>query len=123
MDIRLSHRRPRLELSRVIVVESGVPAQPIVEHFNVLKDVLSRLISCTVLPMVDELTLERPKKLSTQAAVAGAAHARGNAVLAEQPLVATCRVLAAVIRVVQQPGRGCPVCQRHDEGTLGQIHG
>ena len=43
--------------------------------------------------------------------------------LAELPLIATCRVLAAAIRVVQPPHRGRSVCQRHGEGPLGQLCG
>jgi hypothetical protein len=46
-------------------------------------------------------------------AVARTAHAGGDIVLAEQPLIATCRVLAVWIRMVQQPHCGLPVHRRY----------
>ena len=42
-------------------------AQPIVEYFNVFKNILCRLFPCTVLAMIDESDSSVPKKLSTQA--------------------------------------------------------
>ena len=56
-------------------------AQPIVEHFNVLKDVLCRLVPCAVLSMVHELALRsgpirlnsRPRFLSGVSAATYAA--------------------------------------------------
>ena len=126
MDIRLSHRRPRFELGRGIVAEAGLSAQPIIKHFNVLKDILRHLVSCTVLTMITKFALECAEEAFDTGivpVVASAAHAGGDAMLAEQPLIATCRILAPAIRVVQQPGPGCPMRQRHGEGPLGQLHG
>ena len=40
---------------------------PIIEHLDILEDVLCRLAPRRVLPMVHELALQVPKKLSTQA--------------------------------------------------------
>ena len=90
-------------------------ALPIIEHLNVLEDVLFRVFTGRVMPLVHELVLECPEEaLDTGVvpAVAGAAHAGGDAVLAEQTLVARGGILTAAIRMVQEPGRGFPVRQR-----------
>ena len=68
------------------------------------EDVLYCLFACAVLTMVDEFALARPEEaLATGVVPAGAsmAHAGGDAVLAEPPLVAIGCILAAAIRVVQ----------------------
>jgi hypothetical protein len=86
MDTRLSHRRPRLELGRGVIAEGRVTTPPIVEHLDVLKDVLCRLVPCAVLAMIDELALECPEKAfdtGVVLAVADAAHAAGDALRAE----------------------------------------
>ena len=61
MDIRLSHSRPRLELHWGLVAECGV-TPPIIEHIDVLKDVLCRFVPCVVLVLEDEFALESPEK-------------------------------------------------------------
>ena len=76
--------------------------------------------------MIDEFTLECDEEAlhaGITPAVAGAAHARGDAVRVEQTLVARGGILTAAIRVVQEPVREGSVRQRYGEGTLGQIHG
>ncbi len=103
MDTGLSHSRPRFELGRGIVAERGVTPPPIVEHLNVLDDILCRVVTGCIVPMVHELAFKCPEKTFDTGivpAVARAAHAAGDAVLGEQLLVATCRVLAAAIRVI-----------------------
>ena len=65
-------------------------APPIIEHLDVLEDVQFRFVPSCVVPMVHELALECPEKAFDAGivpAVACAAHAAGDAVLAEQPLV------------------------------------
>ena len=106
MDTRLSHSRPRFELGRGIAAERGVTTQPIIEHLDLLKDVLCRLFARAVLAMVDELALERPEEaLDTRVvpAVPPSRHSVGHAVRGEQLLVRRGDKLAASIRVVQQP--------------------
>ena len=69
---------------------------PIVEHLNVLEDILCRFVPSGVAPMVYELAFECPEKTFDTyivPAVARAAHAAGDAVLAEHLLVATCRIM------------------------------
>ena len=60
---------------------------PIVEHLDVLEDVLCRFLTGRVVPMVHELALECPEEAfdtGVVPAVAGAAHAGGHAVSGEQ---------------------------------------
>jgi len=126
VDTGFSQSRPRFELGRGIVAERGVTPPPIVEHRKVLEDIRCRFVPSGVAPMVHELAFECPEKTFDTGivpAVARAAHAAGDAVLAEQPLVSACRVLAAAIRVMEQPRHGLPMRQRHGEGPVGSIHG
>ena len=76
MDTWLSHSRPRLELGRGIVAECGVPAQPIVEHLDVLEDILFGVVPRSILAMVDELTLERAEEAFGTGVVSAMAPAR-----------------------------------------------
>jgi len=76
--------------------------------------------------MIDERALQRPEEAlhaGIVLAVPLPQHAGGQAVSGEQLLVPRGGILAAAIRVVQEPCHGCPVRQRHGEGLLGQIHG
>jgi hypothetical protein len=91
IDIGLSDTRPSLELGRGVLAEGRVTTPPIVEHLDVLDDVLFCFVPSCVEPMVHELALECPENaLDTGIvpAVACAAHAGGDAVLAEQSDVA-----------------------------------
>ena len=75
-------------------------ASPIIEHLNVFEDILSRGFTCFVAPMVHELAREYPEEAFGTGiipAVARAAHAGGEAMLAEQPLVARGRILTPAI--------------------------
>lgn len=45
MDTRLSNSRHRLELGRGVIAEGRVTAHPIVEHFDVLEDLLFRFFA------------------------------------------------------------------------------
>jgi hypothetical protein len=103
-----------------------VAALPIIEHLDILEDVLCRFFTGRLVPMVHEFTLERPEEAlhaGVVPAVPPPRHAGGHAVRGEQPLVTRGGILAAAIRVVPEPGRGCPVRQRHGAGLRGQIHG
>ena len=112
MDTWLSHRRPRFELRRGIVAECGVTPPPIIKHFNVLKDVLGRLVPCAVLARVDEFALQCPEEAlhaGIVPTVPPSRHAAGHAMRGQQLLGRRGGILAAAIRVVQEPGRGCPI--------------
>ena len=100
-------------------------ALPIIEHLDVLEDVLCRFFTGRVVPMVHELALECPEE-AFDTGVVPAVPLRltcwRSCRAREQLLVARGGILAAPIRVVQEPGRGGAVRQRHREGLLGQIH-
>ena len=103
-----------------------MPALLIIEHLNVLEDIPFRVFTGGVVPMVHELALERPEEAlhtGVVPAVPLPRHAGGDAVSGEQQLVTRGGILAATIRVVQEPGQWVPVRQRHGEGLLSQLHG
>ena len=75
-------------------------ASPIIEHLKVFEDILSRGFMCFVAPMVHELARECPEEAFDTGIIpagARAAHAGGEALLAEQPLVARGRILTPAI--------------------------
>ena len=126
MDTGLSHRRPRFVLGWGVIAKSRVPARPIIKHLNVFEDVLCRVFTGRVVPMVHELALERPEETfdaGVVPAVAFSAHARRDAVRGEHLLVVSGGILAAAIGVVSQPRTGLPVRERYEKGLLGQLPG
>ena len=87
-------------------------AQPIIKHFYILKDVLGRLVPCAVLAMVDEFLLQCPEEAlhaGIVPTVPPSRHAAGHAMRGEQLLVRRGGILAAAIRMVQEPCLGFPV--------------
>ena len=62
MDTQLSHRRPRFVLGRGVIAKGRMPALPIIEHLNVLEEVLRRVFTGGIVPMVHELAFECPDK-------------------------------------------------------------
>ena len=77
-----------------------MPTQPILEHFDVLKDVPRRLISCAVLTMIEELALQGAEEtLDTGMVptVSPSRHAADHAVQGEQRLVRGGGILAPPI--------------------------
>ena len=126
MDTGLSHRRPRFILGHGVIAKSRVSALPIIEHFDILEDVLRRFGPRAVVPMVHKLTLERPEEAfdaGVVPAIALSAHAWRDAVSGEQLLVARSEILAAAIGVVQQPRSKWPVRARHEKDLPGQLPG
>lgn len=96
-------------------------AQPIVEYFDALENVLCRLFARVVLAMVDEFALERPgEALDTGIipTVACAAHVGGDTVFTQQTLVVARGVLTVPIRVVRESDLGIAVPERHCERLL-----
>ncbi len=99
---------------------------PIVEHLDVFEDVLFGFVSGGIVPLVHELTLERPEEtfdVRVVPAVAFAAHARDEAILRESALVAPRGVLTTTVRMVHEPRPGSSVHHGHCEGLLGQLNG
>lgn len=69
---------------------------PIVEHFDVFEDVLFRFFPCRIVPMMDELLLERAEEAFDTGiipAIALAAHGARDAGIGEPALVVTTGVL------------------------------
>ena len=62
MDTWLSHSCLRFELGLGVITEGQVTTRPIVEHLNMLEDVLLRFFTGRAMLMVDELALECPEK-------------------------------------------------------------
>lgn len=57
MDTWLSNCRPRFVFGRGVIAKSRVTALPIIEHLDILEDVLLRFFTGHVVPMVDEFKL------------------------------------------------------------------
>ena len=126
MDTWLSHSRSRFVLGWGVIAKSRVTARSIIEHLNLLNDILFRVVTGRVATMVHELALACPEEaLDTGVVppVASAAPAGDEAVRVEYTLVTRGGIRTAAIRVVQEPCRGCPVRPRHREGLLGQLRG
>jgi hypothetical protein len=126
VDTWLSHGRPRLELGRGVIAEGRVTAPSNKEHLNGREDVRSRVFRGRIVPVVHKLALECSEEafvIVIVPAVAISAYAGSDAALVEQALIARGRILTAAIRVVWESCRWVAVRQRHDEGTLDQIHG
>ena len=60
MDTWLSHCHPRFVLGGGVIAEGRVTARPVIEHLDVLEDILPCGVTSRVVPMVHELTLECP---------------------------------------------------------------
>ncbi len=100
--------------------------EPIREHFDVLKDVLCRFGPCAVLTMLDALALqcaEETLDTGIVPTVPPTRHAAGHTVCREQLRVCHGGILAAPIRVVQQPGFGGAMADRHCQRLLRKITG
>ena len=86
-----------------------MPWRPIRDHLKVLDDLPYRVVAGSIVPMGHELAFERPEEAFEAGVVPTVtfpAHARGDAVLAEQTLVTPDGIVAAAIRVVQEPASG-----------------
>ncbi len=97
-------------------------ALPVVEHLDILEAVLLRFVPRGVVPMVHELALQRPEKAFDAGIVpagAFAAHAGGDAVLAEQMLGALGGVLGGFKWSSQPLDEGG--CDDHSKAAFGSV--
>ncbi len=88
------------------MAECGVTTEPIIDHFDLFKNVPCRFIPCTVLTMIDEFAFqcaERAFDTRVVPAIPPTRHAAGHPLCREQLLVCPGGILAAPIRVVQHP--------------------
>ena len=84
-----------------------MPARPIRDHLTVLDDLPFRIVAGSVVPGGHAFTLERPEEAlhpGVVPAITVAAHTGGDAVSGQQQRVPRRGILAAAIRVVQEPG-------------------
>lgn len=107
------HADPVLqELNRRTVAQRGMPAPPVVENFDVLKEIGLRMgprrVDRTVHPLVLE-AVEEALGGCVVPAVAFAAHAGDEAVRLEYALIARGGILTAAVRVVHKPRRTRPI--------------
>lgn len=103
-----------------------MPTRPIVQHFAVFDDVLFRVRSGGLVPMVHECALYCSEEaLDTRVVPAGAfaAHAGRDAMRGEQQLRGSCGILTAAIGVMQESCCGLSRAERPAEGLLGSISG
>ena len=94
------------ELDWAFVVQNRVPADAVVEHFDVLEDALTGFSSCQVILVVDQFFLKRAQETFHHRiipAVPFATHAAGDSVAFKQSLIMLVGIFAAAIRVMQQP--------------------
>ena len=126
MDTRLRDSRPRFVLGWGVIAKGRVAPLPMIEHLDILEDVLGCFAPRRVLPMVHELALQRPEEAlhtGIVPTVAFAAHTGCDAMRAEQLLVGPCRILTPAIGVMQESCCGLPRGERHAEGLFGSISG
>ncbi len=86
MDTGLRDSRPHVVLNRSVIPDGRVPALPIIEHLDVFKELLLGFVSGGVVPMIDQLTLERSEETldaGVVPAVAVTAHAGDEAIPCE----------------------------------------
>ena len=115
-----------LEVHGGVKTECAVEPLSVVKDFDVVEDRAFRLGAGGVDLPVDEFGFQRrPEALhpGVVVAVARPAHARDRTVGAQQFPVGVAGVLAAAIRVVEQPGRGPMRLDRPLEGTGDQRGG
>ena len=97
-----------------------------IEHLDVFKDILPCLFTGHIAPMVHQLTLECPEEAFDTGIVSAmtcATHAGNKTVLVKDTLVARGGILTTPVRMVEEPRRGSPLCQRHCERLLGPLDG
>src|SRR5262245_52709090 len=95
-----------LELLRGPIPQGGVQADAVVERLDVLEDARLRLVAGGVFLVVDQLPLQAGEEALHRRVVPALrdpAHAAGDPVLAQEPLVVVTGVLAAPVGVRAQP--------------------
>ena len=113
------------ELNRRVVAERGVAATPVVEHFNVIEQIGSRIlprrVACAMHPFVLQAVKETLRRCVVPA-VTLAAHRAHHAVFSELALERMARVLTAPIRVVDQPCGRLSAEPRHRQRIQHNVH-
>lgn len=95
-----------LVLARAEIAHRRMPTLAIVPDLNVFEDVLLGPLSGSIMPVMNQLPLQRRKEAlyrSIVPAVSFAAHAALDAMLCQQRLVVSAGVLTTPVTVMQQP--------------------
>lgn len=125
MDTQLSTFPHRLELDRAPVAEGRVPATAIVER-QVAEHIQPCLFAGRIATPIHAFDFERMEKTlntSIVPAISLAAHAHGNTMLLHRALMVEGAVLAAAIRVMEQPRLRFTAPQRHGQRIIHEIAG
>jgi len=123
MDTQLRPSRHRLELGGGTIAECGVPASPIIEHFEPLEDVLLCFCPCHITSMRYQLRFQRMEKALDDGiipAVSAATHAHRDAMAGQELAVQESGILRAAVRVVQQFSHRVSPPQCHGQRFSGQ---
>src|SRR5436853_4360086 len=110
------------ELHRAHVAERLMQPLPIIEHLDKLEHLRTGFLPRVVIPVMDQLILERTKEALDHGVVitvALAAHAGHEALLGQDLLIGPAGIECPLIRVMDQAGRWLPL----GDGHLGARHG
>ncbi len=126
MDTRLSYLRLPLEVHGAEIAQRRVAARRIVEALDIVEYICLGVIARAVGFTPDPLGLQRGEEALHRRVVpdvARPAHRACHAVVGHQPLELLARILAALVRVVQQ-GIGLPTPpDRHHECVGDELSG
>lgn len=118
MDTKLGYMSLLLEVHGAEIAQGRVPACGIVEAFDVIEHVLSRVVARVIGFACDPFGLQRGEEAlhrSVVPDVAGPAHRAGDAIVDHQPLELLAGILAALVRVMQQRIGLATAPDRHDQ--------
>lgn len=101
-----------------------MPTLCIVEPLNVVEHIRSCIVTRLIVPSSRSFGLQRREEAFDRRvvpAITAAAHTAGNTVLLEQPLEVLARILAALVRVMQQSFDGTSTPDRHQHRVADQL--
>ncbi len=105
MDTKLGYMRLPLEVHGAEIAQRRVPACRVVEALDIIEHVRLRVIARSICLPADPFGLHRREETlhwRVVPDVARPAHRAGDAIVGHQPLELLARVLAALVRVMQQ---------------------
>jgi hypothetical protein len=112
-----------LKGSRTEVAQLRVQPLPIIKHFHVLKQLSCRFL-LRIVDNIDALYLQCGKPTLSRrivVAVSRGAHARQDLPGSQHPLIVTTGILAAAIRVVDEPRTGSTATRCHTQGGQNEM--
>jgi len=106
------------------IAERLMQPLPIIEHFDELEYLRPSLLPRVVIPVMDQLVLQRTEEAlddGVVVTVALATHAGHQALLGQHLLIRPARIQHPLIRMMDHAGCGLPLGQRHLEGRHGHL--